>query len=672
MKKKLSKTPQKPVHRSPELQLAFPLEFSANITRILSIVLGSIAIAITLFYVLPMKEMVGARSFPLDDPWIHLTFARNIAEYGSYSYFQDSMVTSGSTSPLYTLLLSILWHVSQDEFLISFILGIGFFAFSAIFLYRLALHFFEKEHWLALGAVAAFLFVGKMHLASVSGMETTFFVFFLLATAFYYVKGKQILFAIFAGLLLWSRPDGLILLLAIAMQFLYQAFVVKKKRSNAASLNSFRWKTLFTPGILGFILVGLYFMLNLSLSGSFFPNTVVAKAKYYGGGSPPEYFLEVWKFYSSPVLNVFVGFFFVALIDFIMRIVRRENISLLFPAFFVLGMILTYWIELPFLYQDGRYIIPTIPFFLIVSVYGMRRLFQWLIQILGSPMMIRFGNVMTLTLFLLAILIGVFKIGQKRREYFETCRYIYDRQVAAANWIAKNTPENSVVATHDIGAIAFYGKRRIVDMVGLVSPEMIPNIGDLGKLESYIRAQKTTHVATLRNWFELVNQNPIFHTDEQQPEIMEIVEYRPNVTHIVPQVVTSLNMTAAQYLQKGDIQTGMRYLSESYKIDAKSVRTISLIGLGWAAAGDTARAIKILSDALTIQPDYVPAIVPLAKLKTHRKEYNEAFGMLQFASQIDPTYPPTHEAIQFAMRQKKEDSLKALGYTRRTITIPIE
>jgi len=45
-------------------------------------------------------------SFPLDDAWIHLTFARNLARFGDWAYFPGDPVTTGSTSPLFTLLES--------------------------------------------------------------------------------------------------------------------------------------------------------------------------------------------------------------------------------------------------------------------------------------------------------------------------------------------------------------------------------------------------------------------------------------------------------------------------------------------------------------------------------------------------------------------------------------
>ncbi len=43
--------------------------------------------------------------FPLDDAWIHQTFARNLVQFKEWS-FNPGYPTSGSTSPLWTLLLA--------------------------------------------------------------------------------------------------------------------------------------------------------------------------------------------------------------------------------------------------------------------------------------------------------------------------------------------------------------------------------------------------------------------------------------------------------------------------------------------------------------------------------------------------------------------------------------
>ncbi len=53
-------------------------------------------------------------------------------------------------------------------------------------------------------------------------------------------------------------------------------------------------------------------------------------------------------------------------------------------------------------------------------------------------------------------------------------REVQDIDVALGRWLAENTPAGSLIAVDDIGAIAFLSGRRIVDMNGLVSPEVWP------------------------------------------------------------------------------------------------------------------------------------------------------------------------------------------------------
>ena len=57
------------------------------------------------FYLL-FSASVFRVGFPLDDSWIHLTYARNFAEHGEWA-FRLGERSAGSTSPLWTFLLSI-------------------------------------------------------------------------------------------------------------------------------------------------------------------------------------------------------------------------------------------------------------------------------------------------------------------------------------------------------------------------------------------------------------------------------------------------------------------------------------------------------------------------------------------------------------------------------------
>ena len=54
----------------------------------------------------------GELGFPLDDSWIHQTFARNLSQGQGLAYEAGHLVT-GSTAPLWTALLSLLFHVPR-------------------------------------------------------------------------------------------------------------------------------------------------------------------------------------------------------------------------------------------------------------------------------------------------------------------------------------------------------------------------------------------------------------------------------------------------------------------------------------------------------------------------------------------------------------------------------
>src|SRR5512147_2316873 len=85
-------------------------------------------------------SLAASRSFagyPLDDAWIHQTYARNWAETGQLAYVVGSP-SAGSTAPLWTLLLSVAYRLRIDSYLWSVLLGIVCLAISAWLLSRLA------------------------------------------------------------------------------------------------------------------------------------------------------------------------------------------------------------------------------------------------------------------------------------------------------------------------------------------------------------------------------------------------------------------------------------------------------------------------------------------------------------------------------------------------------
>src|SRR5437660_8771960 len=74
-------------------------------------------------YLLREHAVAGAAGFPLDDSWIHLHFARNLAEGAGFAY-NPGVSVAGSTAPLWTLLLAAGALVAGPSLVLAKTLGI--------------------------------------------------------------------------------------------------------------------------------------------------------------------------------------------------------------------------------------------------------------------------------------------------------------------------------------------------------------------------------------------------------------------------------------------------------------------------------------------------------------------------------------------------------------------
>src|SRR5690606_23308916 len=84
--------------------------------------------------------------------------------------------------------------------------------------------------------------------------------------------------------------------------------------------------------------------------------------------------------------------------------------------------------------------------------------------------------------------------------YAAEVRNINDLQIRTAQWIAAHTSEDARVATNDIGAIGFFGRRYILDTEGLVSPEAIWPKRMHRHLE-FLEASRPDVLVIFPNWY---------------------------------------------------------------------------------------------------------------------------------------------------------------------------
>jgi hypothetical protein len=73
--------------------------------------------------------------------------------------------------------------------------------------------------------------------------------------------------------------------------------------------------------------------------------------------------------------------------------------------------------------------------------------------------------------------------------------------VKTSLWIAEHTESDSSIAAHDIGALGFFGERAIIDLAGLVTPEVIPFIRSEEAIESFLNQNSTDYLMTFPGWY---------------------------------------------------------------------------------------------------------------------------------------------------------------------------
>jgi tetratricopeptide (TPR) repeat protein len=619
------------------INVDFPFEPVKNIVTLIIIGLAVISFGLSFYYLNFAKTINGVFGFPLDDPWIHLTFAKNLVDYHSFSYFKNEMSTAGSTSPVYTILLAAGFYITQNEMVLSYILGIAFLLLSVAAFYKLGSFEFGRENYYAIIFTAIFVIDKWMNFISLSGMETTMFIFIILATAFFYKKRMAVPFAIFFGLILWGRPDGVTFMGAVAVDYLLARYFAKTDKT----IKLFGKSELIKIGVITGGVIVLYFIMNLMLSGSILPNTYTAKIVYYSAKSK-EFFLkvEVWEYFTTGAYGIIMaGFAFSVLKMFYDLFKKKYNQNILYIVF-AFALVFVYWFKMPYAHRFGRYMMPIIPFFILVAGIGFRDLFKMIgVYFKNRNFVIGLYAIVSAII----LIYSVKGYTENKKEYSDACKYINDRQVAAAMWIKNNTSEGDIIATHDVGAIGFYCGRKIVDVAGLVTPELISKINDKDYniyLTEFLKKSGVTYLAFLREWYRVVNQNPLFSTIEVSNfETMEVFKFVPDKTHILIAEAKDRNMYAMEMMGKRNtqaLQQAMQVLQGSLTVDPQSSYTYYLIANVYLMLNDKNNFEKNINKALDIFPEYKEALFQLGNYYKSLNKNAEAKSYLDKYLKVSP------------------------------------
>jgi hypothetical protein len=489
------------------------------------LVVAAAALPLALF-VAREWQIAGASGFPLDDSWIHLHFARNLAGGAGFSYNPGTPV-AGSTAPLWTLLLGAGAAVASPTLAMAKAIGIVTTLGVALVTRRAALAWGARRD-VALCASIALLWMGPVVWGALSGMEVSLAALLVAAALLAHAHDRSLASAACAALAVVARPEALLLV----------PFLV------AARPLTVRRLALFV--VVTTVVVAPAVLFSLRTAGTPYPATAAAKVEgglvgWLGGVREPAaltfvtrplaFFTEwiVWLATIHWLLPVVLAPALVLTWKYTGRALGAVSLALLVHP---LGMALLAPYRGP-AFQEGRYSIHLLPLAAVVvavalgwrteemprSATATRRPSAWL-----GPIA-----------FVAWLALAAAALVPAATRYGWAVQNINAMQVHLGHWVDAQLPRSARIALNDIGAIAFFSRREVIDLMGLVTPAIIPyrRRGESGVME-FVSETCPEYVIIFPAWFPRLAASretlePIYRVRLERNEVAgaaEMVVYR--------------------------------------------------------------------------------------------------------------------------------------------------
>jgi len=450
-------------------------------------ILAAAVLVIALIYLLA-SQFNYAIGFPLDDSWIHQTYARNLAERAEWA-FRPGIPSAGSTAPFWSALLAFGFLIRLSPYIWTYLLGaVTLFALAVVC--EWAVRELVKSYRPRFPWVGIFIaFEWHFAWAAMSGMETLLHglivttVLILLMTN----SPRYLTLGLLTGLAAWVRPDGLTLLAPVFMVILFSGEGIKPRLIQ------------LTQYLIGFgTLFGFYLLFNLAIGGTPMPNTFYAKQAEYVLWQQTPFVTRLGQMF----LQLLVGPSLVLIpgvIGWLVKSVRQKMWGSLAALLWSVGYFILYISRLP-VYQHGRYIMPAMPIFFLFGLLAFAEFdagklftrYHWIGQFVWR------ASIAMLTLAF--IFLGA-------QSYANDVAVIESEMVVTAKWAATNLPPDALIAAHDIGALGYFDQHELIDLAGLISPEVIPFIRDEPRIADYLNQRGADYLIAFPDFYPQLTEN---------------------------------------------------------------------------------------------------------------------------------------------------------------------
>ena len=403
----------------------------------------------------------------IDDAYIYFRYALNAAAGKGLVYNPGQMVF-GATSPPYTLILTLAAIAGLNLIPASVIFGIVLdFASSMILLAvgrRVGTNF---TGWLS---ALLFSLAPKAVIPGLSGMETSFFTLLVTLCLAGLVFRRQSAAIVLAGLAGATRPEGLALLGVVVAYAALEERRVRWRATLVAALPTMLW-----------------LVLSRLMYHAWIPNSINAKAIVFPRYPNPfhdsililRYLTNPFEFTSTEPELGWINLVVLCVGGIgLISLVRRSRAVRPFVLWCaIIGMAYALVNRSMFPWYLG----PFFPLSSIVLAFALGEIpgFREGTSRLGRVIPHAAGALEASVLLAFGVLLwtgsvatgNVVRLDQDHRER---------TYLRLGEWLATHLPSDTTVASAEIGAVSYGYRGPVLDLTGLVSPEVLPYYSDPG------------------------------------------------------------------------------------------------------------------------------------------------------------------------------------------------
>jgi hypothetical protein len=403
-----------------------------------------------------------------DDALITLTYAKNLAR-GDGFVFNHPPPVLGTTTPLYAIVVAAAGAGIRSVDLTKLALCVSALCWVGVVwsCYCFRREFFLTEWHAAIVGVVMAVTGWVRHLE----MEAYLFALLLMIATGLFFRGRLFAAGFVSALLLLTRGEG-----ALLFGILFMLAVVAERRESRSHLEKDRSRSGVLSLSIGFAIPVLAWSLYAQVTfGGVLPNTLAAKVAQGASGLwRPflEQLLGVWmpgwgRGLALPGIPVFGLWYLLVAIGLVVVLLRHR--PLLVPVAWMVAYVVGYS-----LLGVAGYPWYALPVYFVVSLLlgigvgsaatTVARLFR----------RVRWGT--TAAGVAVAAVVLWLAVPTVRAALTPRTSQRHVAYSELARWLRDHTEPSESVAYHEIGYLGYHTDNRIVDLVGLVSPDITPHV----------------------------------------------------------------------------------------------------------------------------------------------------------------------------------------------------